>query len=156
MENIKFKYLSDESTDQDLFEEKTHIKLAKKIFELISNNKGNAVTIGLEGRWGSGKSTIINLLKKNLEDDKVKNQYQYIYIDAWAHEGDPLRRIFLEKIIQQVDPNENDKDLTKIKLILSKRQKTITTTTTKSPTVQGIIIALLVLFVPFGQLCFQL
>jgi ABC-type dipeptide/oligopeptide/nickel transport system ATPase subunit len=144
----KFNFLSDQSVDSDSFDDKTHYKVAESIVKLIECNKSKAVTIGLEGRWGSGKSTIIAILQ-NLISGK-KDQFQYLYIDAWAHEGDPLRRIFLENIIQQIDPKENDSELKNIKYILSKRKKNITTNTTKAPTKTGCIIAILTLMVPFG------
>jgi ABC-type Na+ transport system ATPase subunit NatA len=38
-----------------------HGKVASAIFDLISTEKGGKV-IGLEGKWGSGKSTIIEIL----------------------------------------------------------------------------------------------
>jgi ABC-type dipeptide/oligopeptide/nickel transport system ATPase subunit len=149
LKNTNFNFLPDESTNEDLFDEKNHQRVAQKIFELIEANKGNAITIGLEGRWGSGKTTIISIFK-NLISQK-KNNYQYLYIDAWEHEGDPLRRIFLEKIIQQIDPEESIKELTKIKYILSKRQKIVRTEIKKSPTKTGCIIAFLSLMIPFGS-----
>ena len=52
--------------------------------------------IALEGGWGSGKSTVTRLLKSKLESDN--NNFVWIF-DAWAHEGDPLRRTFLERLL---------------------------------------------------------
>lgn len=148
MKKIKFNFLSDQSVDEDLFDDQTHQKVANKIVDLIEHNQGKAVTIGLEGRWGSGKSTIIAIIKKIIS--KKHNNLQYFYIDAWAHEGDPLRRIILENIIQQADPDESNTDLLELKNILSKRKKKIITETKKAPTKTGCIIAILTLMIPFG------
>jgi len=50
----------------------------------------------LEGDWGRGKSTIVNLLCARL----AKNEdFLVVVFDAWAHQGDPLRRTFLERAI---------------------------------------------------------
>ncbi len=46
--------------------------------------------IGLEGEWGSGKSNVIQLLKKSLD----KDNYHFFEYDAWGNQHDlPLRSI---------------------------------------------------------------
>lgn len=52
--------------------------------------------IGVEGGWGAGKTTVINLLRAELSDNKL---VRLAIFDAWAHEGDPLRRTYLESLI---------------------------------------------------------
>src|SRR6266566_6074920 len=70
-----------------------HKRIAKAIHELITREEG-ARAIALVGTWGGGKSTVINLLKQEAD------QYLAVFIfDAWAHESDPLRRTFLERLI---------------------------------------------------------
>ena len=89
----EYKLLREEVASQDAFSQKTHEHIADSIVSLIENEKGGT-TIGLEGSWGSGKSTVISLMTSKLSDAKV-----FIF-DAWAHEGDCLRRIFLESILE--------------------------------------------------------
>lgn len=48
-------------------------------------------TIGLFGKWGSGKSTIINIIRESLENKGIKS----VLFDAWKYEHDSLRRQFL-------------------------------------------------------------
>lgn len=55
-------------------------------------------TIGLFGKWGSGKTTIVNILRKKLQNDKVA----IVNFDVWKHEGDPLRRAFLKELVKQL------------------------------------------------------
>ena len=86
--------ISDEPADKDLFGG-AHEKLAQAIFELVTANDGGK-TIGLEGKWGSGKSTVIKLLGDKLDRNKNTKLFNF---DAWAHKGDPLRRTFLEQLI---------------------------------------------------------
>ena len=50
--------------------------------------------------WGSGKTTVVNLLRKSLEHRA--RDYAIITFDAWAHQGDPLRRTFLESVVEQL------------------------------------------------------
>ena len=53
--------------------------------------------IALTGAWGSGKSTVVRLLEKELKDGDT--HFQSFVFDSWAHQGDPLRRTFLETLI---------------------------------------------------------
>ena len=105
--------------------------------------------IGLEGGWGSGKTTVIRLLRK--EFAKYNNITLFSF-DAWAHEGDPLRRTYLESLVQHfqkigwIRKKEWDEEIE----ILAKRQKTTTSVTTQTVTVLGKIGAFTTFFVPFS------
>ncbi|MFH1634871.1 MAG: P-loop NTPase fold protein, partial [Chloroflexota bacterium] len=96
--------LSDEPAEHDSFG--AHEKVANAIAELIANEEGGK-TIGLEGGWGSGKSTIVNLIRKKLVTGK---NHCLILFDAWAHQGDPLRRTFLESLVLGIFAKQNDTD----------------------------------------------
>ncbi|MGD1823472.1 MAG: P-loop NTPase fold protein [Pleomorphochaeta sp.] len=150
MENKIFKVLTDNSSDRDLFENKTHENVAISIKNIIDTHKNNALTIGLEGKWGSGKSTVISILKNLVTKPKEKDKYIYLYIDAWAHEGDPLRRIFLEIIINQIDFEGKDEFLQDKKNILSSKKKTVNIESKKAPTSLGYTLSALTTLVPFG------
>lgn len=55
-------------------------------------------TIGLFGKWGSGKSTIA----ESMRIDLVKINTPVIIFDVWKHEGDALRRTFLIELERQL------------------------------------------------------
>ena len=55
-------------------------------------------TVGLFGRWGVGKSTIIGGLQKELRSGPIA----FVYFDAWRYDGDPLRRQFLIEAANQL------------------------------------------------------
>lgn len=77
----------------------SHQPVAESVVDFIMSEEGG-ISIGLEGTWGSGKSTIVNLIKNKLENS---SQPSSVFIfDAWAHEGDPLRRTFLESLIDDL------------------------------------------------------
>jgi len=139
----EFNLLNDEAATEDFFTDKTHEKIADTLCKIISNESSNGVTIGLEGPWGSGKSTVISILKEKLNKDKVK----YFYFDAWAHEGDPLRRIFLEMLIKQLDEKGEMEDIEKE---ISNRKRNTTLKTSKTATTLGKILSISALLVPFG------
>jgi len=81
--------------------------------KLVRSSKGGK-TVQLAGTWGSGKSTVISLLKKELEfvgppkppdssggnDDQDFLVFQY---DAWSHAGDPLRRAFVSALLDALE-----------------------------------------------------
>jgi hypothetical protein len=73
-----------------------HARVADAIVELVRTEPGGR-TIGLEGGWGSGKSTIVRLACDQLDEN-----FEAFVFDAWSHEGDPLRRSFLEGLIDQL------------------------------------------------------
>lgn len=143
-----FKVLHEQIADNDLFEDKTHERLAISLDRLI-RNEDQGITIGLEGSWGSGKSTVISLLKKNLAVSDSKKTLFFMF-DAWAHDGDPLRKIFLERLIDTVDPNGNNKFLSSLKLTVSSRKKTVEVKTHKRASKLGKWLSIWTLLVPFG------
>ena len=71
-----------------------HARTAHALEDLVLNTSGGKA-VALFGGWGSGKSTVIKIFQKAVE--KNPNVKVFVY-DAWSHEGDPLRRSFLERL----------------------------------------------------------
>ncbi len=143
-----YQILHEVVSDEDLFEGKPHQNIADSIYRLITSSE-TGTTIGLEGGWGVGKSTVIHLLEKKLTEDKKKKTLFFVF-DAWAHDGDPLRRIFLESLIDSIDNNRSDSELQKLKKSISGRSKKVDVITKKSPTAYGRILGFFTLLVPAG------
>jgi hypothetical protein len=53
-------------------------------------------TLGLFGPWGSGKSTILEEVRRRITDDEADVKSGFVLFDAWRYEGDSLRREFLK------------------------------------------------------------
>lgn len=98
---VKFKVLSDNCSAEDYLEDRTHERIADKLYEIISVESSEGMTVGLEGEWGAGKSTVISLLQEKLKVERQDRTFVF-YIDAWEHEGDHLRRVFLEMLIARL------------------------------------------------------
>ena len=49
-----------------------------------TRNQNSSLTIGVEGSWGSGKTSIINFVKEELEKDK---NYVFLDFNPWMHLG---------------------------------------------------------------------
>ncbi|WP_406656648.1 P-loop NTPase fold protein [Methanolobus sp. ZRKC2] len=143
--NYEFNLLADEIVDIDFFEDKTHENVAETLYKLIKKSD-SGFTIGIEGSWGSGKSTVVSILKRKME--KEPELFHYFYFDAWAHEGDHLRRIFLESFISQL--NTGSQKLKDLEKEISNRKRKTETTTKQHGTNLGKLLAFSVLFVPLG------
>lgn len=80
--------LSDHPEKEDAFG--AHSAIARSLAELIlHNDEGRCVA--LQGSWGSGKSTVLNMLRNNLE-----GKAEVFEFDTWSNQGDPLRFSFLD------------------------------------------------------------
>lgn len=104
---LKPKYLSSNPSGEDLFEGRSHQKISNTIFELISDKALPNNVIGLEGKWGSGKSNVVSILNKKFEEQK--SDYIFFTYDAWGHQEDLTRKTFLEELISHLDNNKKFK-----------------------------------------------
>lgn len=99
--------VSDDPSDDDFLGvegNRPHENLARAIAELIVVEKTAGKAIALEGTWGSGKSTVLRLLKKELSLNAASQELavRVVTFDSWAHEADPLRRSFIETVLDQL------------------------------------------------------
>lgn len=147
--NFDFKILTDEVSRDDLFTDKTHEKSADTLFKVISASEKN-ITIGLEGAWGAGKSTVINMFNQKLQQDKNQKTLFFLF-DAWAHKDDPLRKIFLESLIENIKlENSDNQPLDKTHKEIIGRVKTTDTTVHKTVSPLGKRLAFSAMIVPLG------
>ena len=87
--------LSNHACGLDLFEGRSHELIARRIAQTITED--NSVhAIGLDGDWGSGKSNVIEQVRKF---SKPQRDLIFVY-DAWAYQADPQKRSILENIIE--------------------------------------------------------
>ena len=102
-------YISSTPSGTDLFEGQSQEKIANTIFELIKDKSLPNNVIGLEGKWGSGKSNVVGILNKKF--DNINSDYFFFTYDAWSHQEDLTRRTFLEGLINKLkaDKKFNEK-----------------------------------------------
>ena len=105
-EEIEFHLLSDKPISADRKEDVKfgHNIIARSIKTVVEKAEP-PFTIGLFGKWGTGKSTIINLTSKYLKDENIET----VVFDAWKYEADSLRRQFLIKLDEELNLNLNYK-----------------------------------------------
>ena len=135
-----YNYISKAPCGKDLFVGKAHQKTAEQIAQKILDAK-KSLMIGIEGSWGSGKSNLIQMIEKRVQEKRVqerKSEAIFFTYDAWGHQNDMPRRAMLEeltsKIVQATQALKEDKreywEERKEKL-LAKRKKTSTKTIPK-------------------------
>jgi hypothetical protein len=62
-------------------------ELARALAKIISSSKVDHMTIGLLGDWGSGKSFLLNLTKKRLNQERQGIQFICGEFNAWRYEN---------------------------------------------------------------------
>jgi Cdc6-like AAA superfamily ATPase len=81
-----------ETEDLDRFK---HSIFVEVLFDLISEVE-NSCTIGLFGKWGSGKTSIVKMLFNKMRNDKkLAKTTKCLYIDLWKYSSESWRTDFL-------------------------------------------------------------
>ena len=93
---------ADNVTDKDFLGFDVHADLIK---ELIEDDSMLPITIGLFGDWGSGKSSILEVLKLKL--DSPKEGIACLFFNGWVFEGyDDAKAALIESIVEEFKNSE--------------------------------------------------
>jgi len=93
--------LIDEPSDKDLFHGRGHEKTARSLARAISEFADEDRAIGLDGPWGSGKSSIVEISSKYLKENNVSGDrnFHFFTFDIWKSQGASFRRSILEELV---------------------------------------------------------
>jgi energy-coupling factor transporter ATP-binding protein EcfA2 len=146
------RFIPDVASDKDSFG--PHGRVASAIAQVIRDNR-NLKVIGLLGPWGSGKSTVVNLVKEALSED-TKVETCFFTYDAWVHQNDPPRRAFLDALIhfligKQLPTETTEKQWRDRLDRLNRRVEVTDTTVTPTLTNSGRFIVLSLFLIPLGM-----
>lgn len=92
-------FVKDESLrgiDGDMF---NYSDIAQVLDEIISTNTP-PYNVAVIGKWGLGKSSLINLVTERYRKDST--HYQVQEINAWKYEKESLRKVFLKQLWQGI------------------------------------------------------
>lgn len=90
---------SDSETDRDFLNFKSVADIAA---EIISQAEGRALSIGVSGSWGVGKSSMLKLLGGSLKE-RTDRRLIFVEFNAWLYQGfDDTRAALMETIAQTI------------------------------------------------------
>ena len=110
--------------NDDWFAGQSHKRIAGIIADVILDDTQHGI-IGIDGGWGSGKSNLVGLTHKAINEkikDDNKKKYVFVTFDVWAHHTDYLRRSLLEEFIKSLMDQKvlDDSWLEMIDMLLAK------------------------------------
>ena len=73
---------------------------------IVKTVPSKAFTVGLNGKWGSGKTTIVNNVLRKMEENKELNNYVVVKFDPWTYNDEKIMlESFLNKLLNKVNFN---------------------------------------------------
>ena len=92
-------FVKDEALNTIDNDEFGHGDLANNIRMMIDNTSA-PFNIAIVGKWGMGKSSLINMVKKPLKDNP--KEYIVAEINAWKYQKEEFGRAFFKQLLQEV------------------------------------------------------
>jgi len=119
--NMSLQVWSDNETTQDLLGFRVHADLIRSV---VTDPNILPIVLGLFGDWGSGKSSIMQMLKADL-NDAIYEKTACLYFNGWMFEGyEDAKTALLSSILIQLGEHKRLGPLLKEKVVgLLKRVK---------------------------------
>ena len=99
-ESVKSDYRNDKSLTSSTGDQFKHFHYVRVLLDVLEKCQ-TPFNIGLYGKWGVGKSSIVHMLREKIEKEK-SDEYKYVEVDAWGLSGESLQQGILEKINSQL------------------------------------------------------
>lgn len=97
--DVDFHFLSDDPGMEDGFSGKGHDRSARALAGAIVKLSGSDCAIGLEGGWGSGKTTVVAMAQNQLQQSDP-DKFTFFTFDLWSNQSVDFRRAFLEEFLK--------------------------------------------------------
>lgn len=116
---------SDIETKRDYL---NYLELAEVVSEILLNPSMRPVSVGVFGTWGTGKSSLLNLIEDRLQEE-AKDTVIIIRFDAWLYQGyDDARAALMDVIARRLyEAAEKDEGLLSLAKSLLARVNTMRT-----------------------------
>ncbi|HEX7959837.1 MAG TPA: P-loop NTPase fold protein [Terriglobales bacterium] len=92
----------DNETDRDFL---NFSPVADTVAEMICQAQGRPISIGLSGEWGTGKSSMLKLVRGCLQNRAANNEHAFLYVEfnAWLYQGfDDARAALIDQIAREL------------------------------------------------------
>ncbi|MBK4717642.1 hypothetical protein JJL56_02050 [Azospirillum sp. YIM DDC1] len=114
---------ADVDTKQDFL---NFSEVADLVVDVVGSPAMRPVSVGVFGTWGTGKSTLLNLIEGGLSTEERKGKFIVVRFDAWLYQGfDDSRAALMEVIATMLleAANDNEGLLKKAKSLLGRVNK---------------------------------
>ena len=99
----------DNETERDFL---NFTDVADTVAEIITQARGRPISIGVSGNWGVGKSSMIKLIRRSLEQRAKEEGREFLFVEfnAWLYQGyDDARAALMEVIGTALKARAEDK-----------------------------------------------
>ncbi|MCK4432365.1 MAG: hypothetical protein KAV48_00365, partial [Methanomicrobia archaeon] len=103
--------VSSDKPIKDLENDLLDLNNSANILSKLILSSETPLTIGIHGKWGSGKTSLINLAEKTLSKNE---NIKIIKFNAWKYKGESLRRSFLLNVISELGDEKDEEIRTKL------------------------------------------
>ncbi|WP_157960355.1 P-loop NTPase fold protein [Marinimicrobium alkaliphilum] len=147
-ENTTFEFLSDDASHEDVFTGKGHERSARSLANAILKFSNDNRSIGLEGAWGSGKTTVVAMAEKELEKS-YPSKFKFFTFDLWTNQSVDFRRAFLEEFLCWSTPFIHHKEAERLKKKIQGKTKEVDTKSERQFSIFGYIFMTALFMLPF-------
>lgn len=91
---------NDVETADDLLNFKLIANIATS---LVFESNGEPVSIGISGKWGTGKSSLVKMIGEKLQSENSKGEYVFLEFNAWLYQGyDDAKLALLQSVSDKI------------------------------------------------------
>lgn len=77
--------------------------VSKTVADLIIESGDNPISIGVSGSWGVGKSSMVKMIGKDLNNQSGDNKYIFLEFNAWLYQGyEDAKSALLQSVTQKL------------------------------------------------------
>lgn len=70
---------------------------------LVFESEGEPVSIGISGKWGTGKSSLVKMIGEKLQSENSQGEYVFLEFNAWLYQGyDDAKLALLQSVSDKI------------------------------------------------------